>query len=159
MVFVIHRHESAMDLYVFPIPIPPPASLPIPSLWVFPVHQPWALVWSLSCPRDSEESSPANSLKASILQCSAFFMVQLWNPYMTTGKIIALTRWTFVSKVMSLLFNILSRFVRAFLPRNQCLNFIVAVTIPSDFGAQENKVSLSPFFPYLFVRKWWDWMP
>ena len=44
MVFAIHWHESAMDLHVFPIPIPPPASLSIPSLWVFPVHQPWALV-------------------------------------------------------------------------------------------------------------------
>ena len=44
VVFVIHWHESAMDLHVFPIPIPPPASLPIPSLWVFLVHQPWALV-------------------------------------------------------------------------------------------------------------------
>ena len=44
MVFAIHWHESAMDLYVFPIPIPPPTSLPIQALWVFPVHQPWALV-------------------------------------------------------------------------------------------------------------------
>ena len=59
--------------------------------------------------------------KASILQCSAFFMVQLSNPYMTTGKTIAMTRWTFVSKVMSLLLNMLSRFVIAFLPRSNHL--------------------------------------
>ena len=56
--------------------------------------------------------------KASILQCSAFFIVQLSHPYMTTGKTIALTRWTFVGKVMSLLFNMLSRLVITFLPRN-----------------------------------------
>ena len=55
-----------------------------------------------------------HNLKASFLQCSAFFMVQLSHPYMTTGKTIALTRWTFVGKVMSLLFNALSRFVIAF---------------------------------------------
>ena len=58
---------------------------------------------------------------ASVLQYSAFFMVQLSHPYITTGKIIALTRWTFVSKVMSLLFNMLSRLVIAFLPRSKCL--------------------------------------
>ena len=59
--------------------------------------------------------------KASVLQCSAFFNVQLSHPYMTTGKIIALTRWTFVGKVMSLLFNMLSRFVIAFLVRSKRL--------------------------------------
>ena len=59
--------------------------------------------------------------KASILWHSAFFMVQLSHPYMTTGKLIALTIWTFVGKVMSLLFNTLSRFVIAFLPRNKHL--------------------------------------
>ena len=59
--------------------------------------------------------------KASILQCSAFFMVQLSHPYMTTGKTIALTMQTFVGKVMSLLFNMLSRLVIAFLPRNKRL--------------------------------------
>ena len=62
-----------------------------------------------------------HSSKASILQCSAFFMVQLTHPHMTTGKTIALTRWTFVGKVMSLLFNMLSRLVIAFLPRSKCL--------------------------------------
>ena len=59
--------------------------------------------------------------KASILQCSAYFMARLSHPYMTTGKIIALTRCTFVGKVMSLLFNMLSRLVLAFLPRSRCL--------------------------------------
>ena len=61
------------------------------------------------------------SSKASILWRSAFFIVQLSHPYMTTGKIIALTRWTFVGKVMSLLFNMLSRLVRTFLPRSKRL--------------------------------------
>ena len=58
---------------------------------------------------------------ASILQCLAFFMVQLSHPYLTTGKSIALTRWTFAGKVMSLLFNMLSRLVIAFLPRSKSL--------------------------------------
>ena len=62
-----------------------------------------------------------HSSKASILQRSAFFIVQLSHPYMTTGKIIALTRRTFVGKIMSLLFNILSRLVITFLPRSKCL--------------------------------------
>ena len=61
------------------------------------------------------------SSKASILCCSVFFMIQLSHPYMTPGKTIALTRWTFVSKVMSLLFNTLSRLVIAFLPRSKRL--------------------------------------
>ena len=62
-----------------------------------------------------------HSSKASILQHSAFFIVQLPHPYMTTGKIIALIRLTFVAKVMSLLFNMLSRLITAFLPRSKCL--------------------------------------
>ena len=62
-----------------------------------------------------------HSSKASFLQCSAFFVVQLSHSYMTTGKTIALTRQTFVGKVMSLLFNMLSRFVITFLPRSKCL--------------------------------------
>ena len=81
-----------------------------------------------------------HSSKASILQCSAFFTVQLSHPYMTTGKPIALTRWNFVGKVMSLLFNILSRLVITFLPRSKCLYFIAAVIICSDFGGPKNKV-------------------
>ena len=62
-----------------------------------------------------------HSSKASVLQCSAFFIVQLSHPYLTTGKTIALTRWTFVGKVMSLLFNMLSRLVIAILPRSKPL--------------------------------------
>ena len=81
-----------------------------------------------------------HSSKASILQSSALFMVQFSHPYMTTGKTIALTRQTFISKVLSLLFNKLSRLVIAFLSRSKCLNFMTAVTIFSDFGAEENKV-------------------
>ena len=78
-----------------------------------------------------------HSSKASILRYSAFFTVQLSHPYMTTGRTIALTRWTFVGKVMSLLLNMLSRLVITFLLRSKCLNFMAAVTICSDFEAQE----------------------
>ena len=68
-------------------------------------------------------------------------MVQLSHPYRTTGKTIALTVCSFVSKVTSLLFNMLSRFVTAFLPRSKCFfNFVAAVIIQSDFGNQENKI-------------------
>ena len=65
-----------------------------------------------------------HSSKASILWCSAFFVVQLLHPYMTTGETIALNLWTFVGKVMSLFFNMLFRFVIAFLPRNKSFNFM-----------------------------------
>ena len=74
------------------------------------------------------------SSKASILQCSAFFTVQLSHPYMTTGKTITLTRRIFVDTLMSLLFNMLSRFVIAFLPRSK------HILICSDFETQENKI-------------------
>ena len=79
-----------------------------------------------------------HSSKVSVLQSSAFFRVQLSHPYLTTGKTIALTRQTFVGKVMSLLFNMLSRLVLA--QEKVSFSFRTAVTIHSDFGAQENKV-------------------
>ena len=96
-----------------------------------------------------------HSSKASILRCSAFFTVQLSHPYMTTGKTTALTRWTLVGKVMSLLLNILSRLVITFLPRSKRLfNSMAVVTICSDFGAPQNKsLSLFPLFPHLFAMK------
>ena len=79
------------------------------------------------------------SLKASIFQSSALFKVQLSHPYMSSGKTIALTIWTFVSKANSLVFNMLSRLVIAFLLRSKWL-FMAAVTICTDFGAQENEI-------------------
>ena len=79
------------------------------------------------------KSLPQHNSKASVLHHSTFFMVQLSHPYMTTGETIALTRHTFSGKVMSLLFNMLSRLVITFLPRSKCLNFMAAVTICSDF--------------------------
>ena len=93
------------------------------------------------------------SSKASILQSSAFFTVQHSHPYMTTGKTIAVTRWTFVGKRMSLLLNMLSRLVITFLPRSKRLNFLAAITICSDFGAQENEVQhCFHCFPIYFPR-------
>ena len=80
-----------------------------------------------------------HSSKASILRCSAFFIVQFSHPYMTTGKTIALTRWTFVGKVMSLLFNILSRLVITFLPRSKCL-LISWLQSPSAVILEPNKI-------------------
>ena len=77
--------------------------------------------WISCSPRDSQESSPTPHSKASILRHSDFFIVQLSHPYMTTGKTIALTRQTFADKVTSLLFNMLSRLVKTFLPRNKGL--------------------------------------
>ena len=83
-----------------------------------------------------------HSSKATFLWHSAFFIVQLSHPYMTTSHAatIALTRWTFAGKVMSLLFNMLSRLVITFLPRSKHFYFMAAVTICSDFGAPQNKV-------------------
>ena len=76
-----------------------------------------------------------HSSKAAILQCSAFFMVQLSHPYMTTGKTIGLTRWTFVGKVMSLLLNMLPRLVIAFLPRSKhLLTCITPLTVKEMFA-------------------------
>ena len=78
-----------------------------------------------------------HSSKASVLQHSAFFIVQLSHPYITTGKTIALTRWTVVGKVMSLLFITLYHFSSK---EQASFNFMATVTVLSDFGAQENKL-------------------
>ena len=96
-----------------------------------------------------------HSSKASSLQCPAFFIVQLSHPYMTTGKTIALTRQTFVNKVMSLLSNILSRFVIAFLPRSKHL--LISWLRSSSAVILEPPPKLksvtAPLFPHLFTMK------
>ena len=102
-----------------------------------------------------------HSSKASILWCSAFFTVQLSHPYMTTGKTIAWTRWTFVGKVMSLLLNMLSRLVITVLPRSKHL-LISWLQSPSVVILEPPKIKshpLFPLFPHLFPMKWWDQMP
>ena len=100
-----------------------------------------------------------HSLKASVLRCSAFFIVQLSHPYMSTGKTIDLTRQIFVGKVMSLLFNTLSRLVITFLPRSKHL-LISWLQSPSAVILEPQKsLSLFPLFPHLFAMKSWDQMP
>ena len=100
-----------------------------------------------------------HSSKASILQHSAFFIVQLSHPYMTTGKIIALTRWTFVGKVMFLLFNMLSRLVITFLPRSKRL-FISWLQSPSAVILEPSKIKyVTVCTVSLFAMKWWYQMP
>ena len=100
-----------------------------------------------------------HSSKASILQCSAFFSVQLSHPYMTTRKTIAFTRWTLVCKVMSLLFNMLSRLVIIFLPRSKHLLISWLQSLSAVIlELQKIKSETVSTFP-LFAMKWWDQMP
>ena len=95
-----------------------------PSVLPMNIHDWFPLGWtsliSLAVQGTLKGLLQHHSSKASILWCSAFFIVQLAHPYMTIGKTIDLTLWTFVGKVMCLPFNMLSRFVLAFLPRSKC---------------------------------------
>ena len=148
------------------LPLPP---IP-PSIRVFSnestLHMRWPKYWSFSFSINPSNEHPEmvsfsmdwldllavqgtlkslfqhHSSKASILWCSAFFTVQLSHTYMTTGKTIALIRWTFVGKLMSLLLNMLSRLVITFLPRSKHLliSWLLSLTICRDFGAPKNKV-------------------
>ena len=101
-----------------------------------------------------------HSSKVSILRHSVFFIVQLSHLYLTMGKTIALTKRTFVGKVMSLLFNMLSRFVTTFLPRSKHL-LISWLQSPSSVILEppKNKFSQFPLFPHLSTMKWYNWMP
>ena len=122
--------------------------------WIFRVT--FLLVWMVGSPcspRDSQECSPAPELKSiSSLALSFLYSATLTSVY-DYWKAIVLTIWTFVGKLMSLLFNRLSRFVRAFLPRSKCLNFLTAVTICSDFGAQ-GKIICHWFHSSTFYLPW-----
>ena len=104
-----------------------------PKYWSFTfqwtINQDWSAVVSLCSPRDSQESSPTPQFKSIKFSALSFLHSQLSHPYMTTGKTIALTSQTFVGKVMSLLFNMLSRLVITFLPRSKCL-------LNDDLGCQ-----------------------
>ena len=96
-----------------------------------------------------------HSSKTSILRCSAFFIVQLSHPYMTTGKTTALTKWTFVGKVMSLLLNMLSRWAIALLPRSK--GFLISwLQSPSAVILEPPKIksiTMFPLFPHLFAHE------
>ena len=125
--------------------------------WIFRTELLYdGLVGSPCSPRDSQESSPTLQFKSISFSVLTSLTVQLSHPYMTTGKTITLTRWTFVGKVMSLVFNMLSVLVIAFLRRNNHI-LISWLQSSSDFGAPKDK-SLS-LFPHLLAMKWWDRIP
>ena len=154
---------------------PPPIP---PSIMVFSsesaLHMRWPKYWSFSFNISPSNEHPGlisfrmdwldllavqgtlksllqhHSSKASILQHPAFFMVKLSHPYMTTGKTPALTRQTFLGKVMPLLFNMLSRLVITFLPRNKCL-LISWLQSPSAVILEPPKNKVSHYFPILFA--------
>ena len=114
----------------------------------------------LSVQRTLKSLLQHHSSKALILWSSALSMVQLSHPYMTSGKTIASTRWTFVGKVMPLLFNMLSRLVITFLPKskNPLISWLKSLSTVI-LEPKEINLSLFPLFPRLFDMKWWDRMP
>ena len=145
------------------------------ALWIR-----WPKYWSFSCNMSPSNEHPGlisfrmdwldllavqgtlksllqhNSSKASILLCSAFLIVQLSHRYMTTRKTIALTRWTFIGEVMSLLFNMLSRLVITFLPRSKCLLISWLQSQPAMI-LEPRKIKSATVSPSISM-KWWDLM-
>ena len=123
--------------------------------WIFRVDFLWNwLVWSPCSPTDSQSLLQHHSSKASIPWHLAFFMVQLSHPYKNAGKTIAMTIRTFVGKVMPLLFNMLSRFVIAFLPRSKSL-LISWLQLPSTVIMEPKKrkyVTVSTYPPYIYYE-------
>ena len=124
--------------------------------WIFIVD--W-MVWSLHCSRDSQASSLTPQFKN--INCLVFSLLYGWTLTSTHDywETIAFTIWSLAGKVMSLLFNTLSRFVIAFLSRSKYLNFMATETVCCHFGALQNKVSLFSLFTHLFVMEWWGQMP
>ena len=151
-----------------------------PSIRVFSnesaLHIRWPKYWSFSISPSNEYSGltglisllskglsrvfPSTTVWKHRFFGVSLFIVQLSHPYMTTGKTIALTIRTFVSKVISLLFNTLSRFVIALLPRSKYL-LISWLQSPSGVILEPKKIKSVTIstFPHLFAMKWWDWMP
>ena len=127
------------------------------SQWTFRTDflQDW-LVWSACCPGDSQESSPGPQFEGISSSGLSVFIVQLSHPYMTTEKTIALTIQTFVGKVLSLLFNTLSRFVIAFVPRSKYL-LISWLQSPSTVTLEPKKIkSCHCFHCYVLYLPWSD---
>ena len=141
--------------------------------WIFRTDFLWDwLVWSLCSPKTLKNLLQLHSLKTSVLQDSASFIVQLSHPYTSTGKTIALTRWTFVDKVMPLLFNMLSRLLITFLPRSKCLLIswlqspsagilepkkIKSVTVSSVCPSICHEVMGLHTYLFQFGYLWWLW--
>ena len=135
------------------------------STSVLPMNtQDWFLLgwtgWISLQSRDSQESSPAPQFKSISSSVLSFLIVQLSHPYMTTGKTMAFTTGTFIDKVMSLLFNMLSRLVITFLPRSKRL-LISWLQSPSAVILKPPKIKSATVFAvsHLFALKWWDQMP
>ena len=126
--------------------------------WIFRIDS-FRIDWfDLLAVQGTLKSLQHHSSKTSILWRLAFFMIQLSHPYMTIGKTVTLTILIFVGNVMSLLFNMLSRFVIAFLPRSKHL-LISWLQSPSAVILEPEKIkSLFPLFFHLFAMEWWDWM-
>ena len=172
--------DSAISSSVIPFSSCPQS---LPALRSFPMNQLFTWggqstgVWASVLPMNTQDWSPLewtgriflqskgllsllqhHSSKTSILWHSAFFIVQLSHPYMTTGKTIALTRQTFVDKVMSLLLNMLCRLVITFLPRSK--RFLISwLQSPSAMILEPQEIKSASLFPHLFPMKWWDQMP
>ena len=125
--------------------------------WIFRVDflYHW-LVWSPGSLRESQESSPAPQFESINSLVLSLFMVQLSNQYLTAGRTIALTIWTFLSKVIFLLFNTLSRFV-SFSSKEQASSFHGCSHHPQIL--QPKKICHCFHFFLLFAMKWWNWMP